>query len=61
VQFGPAVLLLRLRNPVHVAQSVVSLDHMSGGASCSALVLVGSTPKILGVRCPGRSTRPTDK
>ena len=31
VQFGPAVLLLCLRNPVHVAQQVVTLDQMSGG------------------------------
>jgi probable F420-dependent oxidoreductase len=31
VRFGPAVLLLCLRNPVHVAQSVATLDHLSGG------------------------------
>src|SRR5260221_14530269 len=31
VQFGPAVLLLCLRNPVHEALSVVSFDHIHGG------------------------------
>ncbi len=31
IHIGPGVLLLCLRNPVHVAQSIVSLDHISNG------------------------------
>jgi probable F420-dependent oxidoreductase len=45
VQFGPAVLLLCLRNPVHVAQSVVSLDHMSGGRFVFGVGVGGEHPK----------------
>lgn len=45
VQFGPAVLLLCLRNPVHVAQSVVSLDHMSGGRFIFGVGVGGEHPK----------------
>lgn len=45
VQFGPAVLLLCLRNPVHVAQSVVSLDHMSGGRFVLGIGVGGEHPK----------------
>jgi probable F420-dependent oxidoreductase len=45
VQFGPAVLLLCLRNPVHVAQSVVSLDHMSGGRFILGVGVGGEHPK----------------
>jgi probable F420-dependent oxidoreductase len=45
VQLGPAVLLLCLRNPVHVAQSVVSLDHMSGGRFVFGVGVGGEHPK----------------
>jgi probable F420-dependent oxidoreductase len=45
VQFGPAVLLLCLRNPVHVAQSVVSLDHMSEGRFILGVGVGGEHPK----------------
>ena len=45
VQFGPAVLLLCLRNPVHVAQSVVTLDHMSGGRFVLGVGVGGEHPK----------------
>ena len=45
VQFGPAVLLLCLRNPVHVAQSVVTLDHMSGGRFVFGVGVGGEHPK----------------
>ncbi len=45
VQLGPAVLLLCLRNPVHVAQSVVSLDHMSGGRFILGVGVGGEHPK----------------
>jgi probable F420-dependent oxidoreductase len=31
VTIGPGVLLLCLRNPVHVAQAVATLDHLSAG------------------------------
>jgi probable F420-dependent oxidoreductase len=31
VAIGPGVLLLCLRNPVHVAQAIATLDHLSGG------------------------------
>ena len=31
ISIGPGVLLLCLRNPVHVAQAVASLDRLSGG------------------------------
>ncbi|MGE0684607.1 MAG: LLM class flavin-dependent oxidoreductase, partial [Candidatus Binatia bacterium] len=45
VQFGPAVLLLCLRHPVHVAQSIVSLDHMSGGRFVFGVGVGGEHPK----------------
>jgi len=45
VQFGPAVLLLCLRNPVHVAQSVVTLDHISGGRFIFGVGVGGEHPK----------------
>ncbi len=45
VQFGPAVLLLCLRNPVHVAQSVVTFDHMSGGRFVLGVGVGGEHPK----------------
>lgn len=45
IQFGPAVLLLCLRNPVHVAQSVVTLDHMSGGRFVLGVGVGGEHPK----------------
>lgn len=45
VQLGPAVLLLCLRNPVHVAQSVVSLDHISGGRFILGVGVGGEHPK----------------
>jgi probable F420-dependent oxidoreductase len=31
ISIGPGVLLLCLRNPVHVAQAIASLDRLSGG------------------------------
>lgn len=31
IRLGPGVLLLCLRNPVHVAQAVASLDHIAAG------------------------------
>lgn len=45
VQVGPAVLLLCLRNPVHVAQSVLTLDHMSGGRFVLGVGVGGEHPK----------------
>lgn len=45
VQFGPAVLLLCLRNPVHVAQSVATLDQMSGGRFVFGVGVGGEHPK----------------
>ncbi len=45
VQFGPAVLLLCLRNPVHVAQSATSLDHISGGRFVLGVGVGGEHPK----------------
>lgn len=45
VQFGPAVLLLCLRNPVHVAQSVATLDHISGGRFVFGVGVGGEHPK----------------
>ncbi|MCS6924900.1 MAG: LLM class flavin-dependent oxidoreductase [Candidatus Binatia bacterium] len=45
VRLGPAVLLLCLRNPVHVAQSVVTLDHLSGGRFILGVGVGGEHPK----------------
>ena len=45
IQFGPAVLLLCLRNPVHVAQSVATLDHISGGRFVLGVGVGGEHPK----------------
>ncbi|MEW6300197.1 MAG: LLM class flavin-dependent oxidoreductase [Thermodesulfobacteriota bacterium] len=45
VQLGPAVLLLCLRNPVHVAQSVATLDHLSGGRLILGVGVGGEHPK----------------
>ncbi len=45
VQFGPAILLLCLRNPVHVAQSVATLDHISGGRFVFGVGVGGEHPK----------------
>jgi probable F420-dependent oxidoreductase len=45
VQLGPAVLLLCLRNPIHVAQSVVTLDHLSGGRLILGVGVGGEHPK----------------
>jgi probable F420-dependent oxidoreductase len=45
IQLGPAVLLLCLRNPVHVAQSVATLDHISGGRFVLGVGVGGEHPK----------------
>jgi probable F420-dependent oxidoreductase len=45
IHVGPAVLLLCLRNPVHVAQSVATLDHISGGRFILGVGVGGEHPK----------------
>ncbi|MGE0825849.1 MAG: LLM class flavin-dependent oxidoreductase [Candidatus Binatia bacterium] len=42
---GPAVLLLPLRNPVHVAQAVTTLDHISNGRFVLGVGVGGEHPK----------------
>jgi probable F420-dependent oxidoreductase len=44
VTVGPAVLLLALRNPVHVAQTVATLDHLSGGRFVLGVGVGGEHP-----------------
>jgi len=45
VQVGPAVLLLALRNPVHVAQTVATLDYLSAGRFVLGVGVGGEHPK----------------
>ena len=45
IHLGPAVLLLPLRNPVHVAQTVATLDHISGGRFIFGVGVGGEHPK----------------
>lgn len=45
IKVGPAVLLLPLRNPVHVAQTVATLDHISGGRFIFGVGVGGEHPK----------------
>jgi len=45
IHLGPAVLLLPLRNPVHVAQAVATLDHISGGRFIFGVGVGGEHPK----------------
>ena len=45
VSIGPGVLLLCLRNPVHVAQAMATLDHLSGGRFVLGVGVGGEHPK----------------
>jgi alkanesulfonate monooxygenase SsuD/methylene tetrahydromethanopterin reductase-like flavin-dependent oxidoreductase (luciferase family) len=45
ISFGPGVLLLCLRNPVHVAQAIATLDHLSGGRFVLGVGVGGEHPK----------------
>jgi probable F420-dependent oxidoreductase len=45
ISVGPGVLLLCLRNPVHVAQVVATLDHLSGGRFVLGVGVGGEHPK----------------
>jgi probable F420-dependent oxidoreductase len=45
VTIGPGVLLLCLRNPVHVAQIVATLDRLSGGRFVLGVGVGGEHPK----------------
>jgi probable F420-dependent oxidoreductase len=60
VRFGPAVLLLCLRNPVHVAQATIALDHLSGGRFVLGVGVGGEHPKeftVSGVPVEERGAR----
>jgi len=60
IRFGPGVLLLCLRNPVHVAQSVATLDHLSGGRFVLGIGVGGEHAKEFeasGVRITERGAR----
>jgi probable F420-dependent oxidoreductase len=45
ISIGPGVLLLCLRNPVHVAQAMATLDHLSGGRLVLGVGVGGEHPK----------------
>jgi probable F420-dependent oxidoreductase len=45
IRLGPGVLLLCLRNPVHVAQAMVSLDHISNGRALFGVGVGGEHAK----------------
>ncbi len=45
ISIGPGVLLLCLRNPVHVAQAIATLDHLSGGRFVLGVGVGGEHPK----------------
>jgi probable F420-dependent oxidoreductase len=45
ISIGPGVLLLCLRNPVHVAQAIATLDHLSGGRFALGVGVGGEHPK----------------
>src|ERR1041385_4995214 len=45
VKLGPGVLLLCLRNPVHVAQAVATLDHLSEGRFVLGVGVGGEHPQ----------------
>jgi probable F420-dependent oxidoreductase len=45
ISIGPGVLLLCLRNPVHVAQAMATLDHLSGGRVVLGVGVGGEHPK----------------
>jgi probable F420-dependent oxidoreductase len=60
VRIGPGVLLLCLRNPVHVAQAVATLDHLSGGRFVLGVGVGGEHPREFeasGVRVEERGAR----
>ncbi len=44
LRLGSAVLLTALRSPVHVAKSLATLDHLSGGRLTVGVGLGGNTP-----------------
>jgi probable F420-dependent oxidoreductase len=45
ISIGPGVLLLCLRNPVHVAQAIATLDHLSSGRFVLGVGVGGEHPK----------------
>ena len=45
ISVGPGVLLLCLRNPVHVVQAIATLDHLSGGRFVLGVGVGGEHPK----------------
>ncbi|MET0153645.1 MAG: LLM class flavin-dependent oxidoreductase [Candidatus Binatia bacterium] len=45
ISIGPGVLLLCLRNPVHVAQAIATLDRLSGGRFVLGVGVGGEHPK----------------
>jgi probable F420-dependent oxidoreductase len=60
ISIGPGVLLLCLRNPVHVAQAMATLDHLSGGRVVLGVGVGGEHPKefeVSGVAVKERGAR----
>ncbi len=59
IRLGSAVLLTALRSPIHLAKSVATLDHLSGGRIDLGVGL-GGNPKVypaFGLPAAGRAAR----